>query len=276
MELYTATSYELSRLLTIRYSTSFSTSSKLFSAHIRPHIYAIYGLVRIADEIVDTYQGADAASKLDALEAEVDEAMRVQYSTNPIVHSFALTAVSYGIEKDLITPFFESMRTDLTAKTFSKKAYKTYIYGSAEVIGLMCLKVFCEQDDNLYASLEKGASALGAAYQKVNFLRDIASDHQERGRVYFPGVTFESFSEEDKLAIIEDIEADFTAAAPALEKLPANAKSAVSLSAAYYTELLNALRLTPAALIKVKRVRVSDSKKFKLLAGQIVKKWGNR
>lgn len=276
MELYTATSYELSRLLTIRYSTSFSTSSKLFAAHVRPHIYAIYGLVRIADEIVDTYQGTDAATKLDALESEVDEALRVQYSTNPIVHSFALTAVSYGIEKDLIKPFFDSMRTDLTAKSFSQKAYKAYIYGSAEVIGLMCLKVFCEQDESLYSSLENGASALGAAYQKVNFLRDIASDYQERGRVYFPGVTFESFSEEDKLAIIEDIEADFAAAAPALEKLPANAKSAVSLSAAYYSELLNALRLTPAALLKVTRVRVSDPKKFKLLARQMIKKWGNR
>lgn len=264
MDLYAKTSYELSRHLTLRYSTSFGKSTKLFSADIQPHIFAIYGLVRIADEIVDTYEGADKATLLDELEQTTYQTIKSGYSTNPIVHAFALTAREFNITKPLIAAFFESMRLDLSPQTYIQKLYVTYIYGSAEVIGLMCLKVFTGGNEDEYKKLEKGARALGAAYQKVNFLRDIASDFHDRQRVYFPGITFESFNDDEKMAIIKDIRRDFDTAKRAVDKLPANAHKAVALSFAYYGALLDKLEKTPAETIKTSRVRVPDAKKFLL------------
>lgn len=264
MDLYTKTSYELSRHLTLRYSTSFGKSTKLFAPSIQPHIFAIYGLVRIADEIVDTYEGTDKANLLDELEQATYRTMKSGYSTNPIVHAFALTAREFNITKPLIAAFFESMRLDLSPQTYIQKLYVTYIYGSAEVIGLMCLKVFTGGNQAEYQKLEKGARALGAAYQKVNFLRDIASDFQDRQRVYFPGITFESFSEDEKMAIVKDIRHDFDSAKRAVEELPTNARKAVSLSFAYYSALLDKLEKTPVETIKTSRVRVPDAKKFLL------------
>lgn len=264
MDLYNTTSYELSRLLTSRYSTSFGKSTKLFSADIRLHIFAIYGLVRVADETVDTYDGANKADLLRELEQAIYDAIKSGYSTNPIVHAFALTARKYAITTQLIAAFFESMRMDLTPKEYSQALYETYIYGSAEVIGLMCLKVFTAGDQKRYDYLEKGARALGAAYQKVNFLRDIASDFEDRKRVYFPGITFESFDDTEKAAIIKDIRHDFKIAKQAVDELPPNAHNAVSLSFAYYSALLEALEKTPADVIKTSRVRVSDARKMLL------------
>jgi phytoene/squalene synthetase len=261
VDLYTTTSYELSERITLRYSTSFSKSSRLFSAKIRPHIFAIYGLVRIADEIVDTYDGTDKQAQLDALERETYHALKVGYSTNPIVHSFACTATAYGITKELIDPFFKSMHMDLTPQNYNESLYQKYIYGSAEVIGLMCLRVFSENTQTTYAQLESGAKALGAAYQKVNFLRDIASDYKERGRVYFPNVQFESFSDSEKETIITDIQADFSAAKPYIDKLPKNARKAVGLSYAYYHELLKKLAATPVHHLKQQRIRLSNIQK---------------
>lgn len=266
MDLYTDTAYQLSRQLTLRYSTSFGKSSQLFAASIQPHIFAIYGLVRIADEIVDTYQGKDASTHLDRLEQDTYDAIKGQYSTNPIIHAFALTAKRYDIGKQLIAPFFDSMRLDLAPQLYTRKLYNTYIYGSAEVIGLMCLKVFVEGDKARYKALKPGASALGAAYQKVNFLRDIASDFADRGRVYFPDVQFETFDEKDKNAIIADIEKDFSAANEAVSQLPASARKAVTMSVLYYKELLKKLKSTPARVLVTKRVRVSNAKKVALLA----------
>ena len=161
MELYTAVCYELSERLTKRYSTSFSLSSRLFDGSIRRHIYAIYGLVRIADEIVDTYRGSDSLERLNNLEVEVARAMEAQYSANPIVHAYARTARQFAIDPSLLTAFFESMRMDIDKKLFTKKQYDEYIYGSAEVIGLMCLKVFVQGDTERYVLLETGARALG-------------------------------------------------------------------------------------------------------------------
>lgn len=271
MELYTKTSYEAARLLTLRYSTSFGQSSKLFAPQIRDHIYAIYGLVRIADEIVDTYKGKDAAKLLKDFEAETFAALRSGYSTNPIIHAFVTTAKRYGINRDLLRPFFKSMRMDLKTQTFNAHLYAQYIYGSAEVIGLMCLKVFCD-DAALYKKLEPGAKALGAAYQKVNFLRDVAADYAERGRVYFPKVTFETFSEAQKKAIIRDITKDFTKAQPAVIALPKGARAAVSVSFAYYSELLRKLEKTPVETIKTTRIRVSTPKKMQLFVHAKVRK----
>lgn len=264
MELYTSTSYELSRILTARYSTSFNKSSQLFAPSIRQHVFAIYGLVRIADEIVDTYQERNSLQLLDELEQTVYRAITSGYDANPIVHAFADTYRKFAIDTALIKAFFASMRTDLTRKTFSQKEYETYIYGSAEVIGLMCLKIFVNGDNAEYQHLEPGAKVLGAAYQKVNFLRDIASDFHDRGRVYFPGVDFHQFNEADKRAIEEDIEADFHAARGAIEQLPRGARRAVRLSFEYYYELLQIIKKTPAKTLTTSRVRVPTMKKLLL------------
>lgn len=264
MDLYAQTSYELSRLLTLKYSTSFGQSSKLFSPSIQLDIYAIYGLVRIADEIVDTYPGKDKAEQLALLESETLLALRRGYSTNPIVHAFALTANKYDITKPLISPFFESMRMDLKPTTFTQSSYKRYIYGSAEVIGLMCLKVFCQHDADQYKTLKSGAQSLGAAYQKINFLRDIASDFHDRHRMYFPGTSFDSFDESQKNQVIHDIKKDLDDARQALNRLPATAAKAVRLSFIYYSELLKKLEHTPVEKIKTSRIRISDARKARL------------
>lgn len=266
MELYTDTSYELAKVLTLRYSTSFGQSTKLFSKDIQKHIFAIYGLVRIADEIVDTYEGSSKASELTSFEKQTYTALEKGYSTNPIVHAFAQTANEYGIEKDLIEPFFESMRMDLRPIQYSQDTYKTYIYGSAEVIGLMCLRVFTNGNAAQYKRLVASASALGSAYQKVNFLRDFASDYKERNRIYFPGITFGTFNEGSKNEIIKDIKKDFKHALPGLAKLPSAAQKAVGLSYAYYGELLKKLEATPAETIKTTRIRVPAVRKAVLLA----------
>lgn len=264
MDLYTKTSYELARSLTERYSTSFSMASTLFPESIRKHIYAIYGVVRIADEIVDSYRAPDAAFRLQQLHHEVANALQTGYSTNPIVHAFAITAQRYSIDASLIDPFFESMATDLSEKTFSKKAYDRYIYGSAEVVGLMCLKVFTDNHPYQYQELEKGARALGSAYQKVNFLRDMHADYSELGRIYFPGVTYESFDDATKLAIINDIKSDFRTAEAAIQHIPRPARRAVRASYAYYFTLLKRLEKTPAKELLNRRIRVPDPQKLAL------------
>lgn len=265
MDLYEKVSYELSRQLTERYSTSFSMSSRLFDRMIRDDIYAIYGLVRIADEIVDTYRGADARSLLEDLESATYAAIERGYDTNPIVHSYALTAKKYGIDSELIRPFFASMAMDLAPAEYTDELYESYIYGSAEVVGLMCLRVFCAGDGARYDELKPGAQALGSAYQKVNFLRDIAADYRELGRLYFPGVTYDGFDDEEKQRIISDIERDFEKARAYADKLPASSRRAVKLSMSYYGELLKRITYTSAATLKKERVRIGNARKVALL-----------
>lgn len=260
MDLYTETSYKLAKNLTLSYSTSFGKSSKLFSKEVRPHIYAIYGLSRIADEIVDTYKGKDAARLLKELEAHTFHAVKTGYSPNPLVHAFVTTAKRYHIGRDLIRPFFKSMHMDLKPKEYTQRLYQIYIFGSAEVIGLMCLKVFCD-DKDLYKKLEPQAKALGSAYQKVNFLRDMKADYEERGRVYFPGIHFDKFNDRQKAIIIKDIKKDFVKAKPAIAALPKSARTAVAMSYAFYIALLRKLEKTPAEKIKAGRIRVDARKK---------------
>lgn len=264
MDAYTPVSYELCEQLTKKYSTSFSMSSELFDKSIKNHIYAIYGFARIGDEIVDTYRGKDASIQLDNLESQTYDAIKSGYSTNPIVHAFADTCSRFSIGKDLISPFFDSMRTDLTAKVFTQKQYEDYIYGSAEVIGLMCLKVFTNGDSKQYSVLKKGASALGSAYQKINFLRDIKADNNELGRCYFPDISYKQFNEEDKASIIKDIEKDMKTAKTEIENLPNNARKAVKLSYLYYSELLTKLQKSSASEIKTRRIRIPNSTKLLL------------
>jgi 15-cis-phytoene synthase len=265
MELYLTTAQASSRLFTNAYSSSFGMASRLFSKPIRQHIYNIYGLTRIADEIVDTYKGDGAGTILDELERETYQAMERQYSANPIVHAFQATARQFGITKTLLKPFFASMRSDLTKQAFTQVEYERYIHGSAEVVGLMCLRVFCNGSDEQYSQLANGATKLGSAYQKVNFLRDLAADHAELNRCYFPGVTFESFDETAKQAIITDIRADFAEASPTISELPAGARRAVRASYRYYMALLDKLEHTSASTIKIRRVRISNARKLSLL-----------
>ena len=264
MELYDATSYELSERLTKRYSTSFSLSTQLLPKTHRAHIYAIYGLVRIADEIVDTYHGDGARLELDRLEEDVYRAIEASYSPNPIVHAFSRTANKFAINKELIEPFFASMRIDLEPQQYTDDLYETYIHGSAEVVGLMCLKVFLRGDTTRYDELRDGACALGSAYQKVNFLRDLKTDYHELGRLYFPGVQFENFSEDQKLAIIRDITHDFVTAKKAIGELPRDVQPAVRTSYQYYTRLLKKLHQASVDDVKSRRIRVSDTQKVTL------------
>jgi len=265
MDLYNQASYKASKLITNEYSTSFGLSIRLFAPSLRPHIYAIYGLVRIADEVVDTYTGKDQLTVLNNFEKQTMAAITTGYSTNPIIHAFALTAREYSIDAALIAPFFESMRMDITPQVFDQKVYDTYIYGSAEVVGLMCLKVFTA-DERLYKQLEKGAGKLGAAYQKINFLRDIAADAEGLGRWYFPLSSFAAFDEKAKRTIVRDIEKDLAAAKKAIAKLPASSKNAVTLSYQYYNELLKKITTTPASQLRQKRIRVNNLQKTMLFA----------
>lgn len=276
MDLYSRVSYANAKQLTLSYSTSFGISSRFFAKDVQQHIYAIYGLVRIADEIVDTYKGPDSLKLLDDLERSTYIAMMTGYSTNPIVHAFALTATNYKIEKKLIHPFFESMRMDLEPQNYTDNDYKKYIHGSAEVVGLMCLKVFCHGNHSRYKELEAGAAALGSAYQKVNFLRDLSADYKELGRLYFPGKTFEQFNDTDKREIIDDIKSDFSKALPSLLQLPRSCKKATMMSYVYYMELLKKLESTPASTIKEVRIRVPNRKKILLLFATSFKKGVNR
>lgn len=261
MELYEKLSFDIARMTMKRYSTSFSRSTALFPATIRRHIYAVYGLVRVADEIVDSYHENEAGTLLDELEQDVLRAVQLGYSANPIVHAFAQTSRTYGITKELIEPFFTSMRMDLSPQVYTQKLYETYIYGSAEVVGLMCLRVFCEGDDVLYKTLESGAKHLGAAYQKINFLRDLAADSKELGRFYFPEHTITTFDEAAKQEVVRDCREDIAQAQAAIGNLPKSAQRATQLSSRYYGALLDELEKTPIDVIKKKRVRIDNLRK---------------
>ncbi len=269
MEQYTAISYKVSNLVTNAYSTSFGLSIRLFHPSLRSHIYAVYGLVRIADEIVDTYVGADQRELLDTLEDETTRALQSGYSTNPIVHAFVQTARTYQITNDILAPFFESMRMDLTPKTFDQHTYEKYIYGSAEVVGLMCLKIFTTSQKQ-YDTLKDAAKKLGSAYQKVNFLRDIAADADELGRWYFPNSSKETFDETIKQAIIIDIEEDFLAGSQGITALPISSQKAVRLSYSYYLQLLKKIKRTPASDLLQRRVRINDPQKIVLLVRTVL------
>ena len=264
MDQYTTISYKTSKLVTNAYSTSFGLSIRLFAPPLRRHIYAVYGLVRVADEIVDTYKGTEQRELLDSFEAETERALITGYSTNPVIHAFAQTARTYAISSDLLIPFFESMRMDLTPQKFNQHTYEAYIYGSAEVVGLMCLKIFTTNQDQ-YNSLSEAAKKLGSAYQKVNFLRDIAADTDQLGRWYFPLSSKDTFDEKAKNIIILDIEKDFLAGRRGIDTLPASSQKAVRLSYDYYQGLLKKIQQTAASDLLQKRVRINNPKKLALL-----------
>lgn len=271
MDLYNKTAYQAAEMLTKNYSTSFSMSCRLFDGSIRDDIYAIYGLVRIADEIVDTYIKKDSLERLDDLEKETYLAIKTGYSANLIVHAFALTSRKYNIGKSLIGPFFKSMRMDI-GNTYKTDFFIEYIYGSAQVVGLMCLKVFVYGDDKHYLKLQKGALALGSAYQKINFLRDLSDDYQRLGRVYFPDLNIDNFSVAQKTKIEADLSKDFLQSKKYINKLPKNSRFAVSLSFQYYELLLKKVIKTNPEELMSKRISVNKLIKISLYVKESLKK----
>jgi len=263
MNLYDEACFECSKLITKKYSTSFSLGIKTFDKRFRYPIYAIYGFVRYADEIVDTFHNYDQQQLIERFSDETFRAIKEGISTNPVIHSFQQIVNQYHIDHELIRAFLRSMAMDLDNKAYDKDTYQTYIYGSAEVIGLMCLRIFTS-DDALYQSLIPNARSLGAAFQKVNFLRDVKADYTERGRTYFPGIDFNNFTEKDKLAIEAEIKHDFDQALEGIKRLPVGTRLGVYIAYIYYLQLFKKISYTPASVILQKRIRVSDARKMSL------------
>ncbi|MFD0795007.1 phytoene/squalene synthase family protein [Mucilaginibacter litoreus] len=264
MNLFDQTCFECSKLITTKYSTSFSTGIRAFDKRFRYPVYAIYGFVRYADEIVDTFYGHNQRELIDDFQAETFKAIDRGISTNPVLQSFQQVVNQYHIEKDLIEAFITSMKMDLDKTEYNDTGYKNYIYGSAEVVGLMCLRIFCENDPDLYNKLVPKARSLGSAFQKINFLRDIKADYEDRGRTYFPEVDFSNFTEEDKRLIEADIKKDFDDAFEGIKQLPKGCRLGVYVAYIYYLQLFKKISATSACTIINKRIRVSDSQKLRL------------
>jgi phytoene/squalene synthetase len=228
-------------------------------------IYSIYGFVRVADEIVDTFHGHNKSDLLAKFKADTYDALENKISTNPVLHAFQNVVHQYNIDYDLIEAFLKSMEMDLIHSTYDDGKYNEYIYGSAEVVGLMCLRVFCNGDNEEYNRLKTPAKHLGAAFQKVNFLRDMKSDYAERGRVYFPEVDFNFFCDNTKLKLEQEIEEDFKLAFEGIKQLPVEARFGVYVAYIYYQALLRKIKQVPASTIKEARIRVPNKEKFALL-----------
>jgi phytoene/squalene synthetase len=272
---YDRVAHETSAIVIRRYSTSFGLASRLLEPAVRGDVENIYALVRLADEIVDGAAAAaglatvDIARQLNELERETEFAMNHGYSANLIVHSFAQTARSAGFNAELTGPFFDSMRADLSETEHDQASFDRYVYGSAEVVGLMCLRVFLRGTATSVADLEhleKGACALGAAFQKVNFLRDLAADFEGLGRSYFPGVNVGTFTEAEKIRLLDDIDHDLAESAAVIPMLPAGSRRAVALAQSLFTELARRLRATPADELVSSRVRVPNPVKLRMAA----------
>ncbi|MCU1417539.1 MAG: phytoene/squalene synthase family protein [Schumannella sp.] len=280
LALYTDVAERSASLVIRRYSTSFGMASRLLGPPVRQHVENIYALVRVADEIVDggaEEAGLDrlvAARLLNELERDVERSLEEGYSANLIVHAFARTAGAADFGAELIEPFFTSMRMDLSQTDHDAESFSRYVYGSAEVVGLMCLRVFVQDAPREYsaaelATLEAGARALGAAFQKVNFLRDLGADVDALGRSYFPGIDVAHLTEAQKLVLVDDIDADLAAAARTLALLPASSRRAVALAHGLFAELSRRIRRTPASALLHTRVRVPDPIKLRIAAAAV-------
>ena len=269
--LFDSVSYNCSTLVTKSYSTSFSLATKMLSPSIRQDIYNIYGFVRFADEIVDSFHEYNKEYLLDKFQADWDSAMEHKISLNPILNSFQHTVHKYDIPKHLIDAFMKSMRQDLDKKVYlTHEEYKEYIYGSADVVGLMCLKVFVKGDQEKYEELKSSAMSLGSAFQKVNFLRDLKADFEDLDRTYFPDADLKNLDEASKQKIIEEIEHDFKLGLEGISKLPMEAKFGVFTAYKYYSKLLHKLKRTPSVKIKNARIRIPNYQKMALLAKSYV------
>jgi len=278
LALYGAVAEEAATLVIRRYSTSFGLASRLLGPSVRQPVQNIYALVRVADEIVDggaEEAGLDPATAgrlLDELEHDTERAMQQGYSSNLVVHAFAATARAGGFGAELTRPFFASMRMDLSATEHDQASFERYIYGSAEVVGLMCLRIFVRDTDRSYsdeqlATLETGARALGSAFQKVNFLRDLAADLTALGRSYFPGIDAAALTDAQKNELLDDIDRELGLAAATLPLLPSSSRRAVAAAQRLFAELSRRLRALPAASILTTRVRVPDPAKLRIALG---------
>ena len=271
MALFNQTALECSKLITEYYSTSFTLGIRTLDRKFHLPIYAIYGFVRYADEIVDTFHDYNKKALLTKFKDDTYQAIEEGISLNPILQSFQLVVREYNIEYDLIDAFLKSMEMDLYFQDYDTDGYQEYIYGSAEVVGLMCLRVFCEGDCKAYDHLKEPARKLGSAFQKVNFLRDLKSDYVDRGRTYFPGVDFNAFGRDTKQLIEDDIQRDFDEAYQGILNLPRGARMGVYLAYTYYQTLFNKIKQLPASRIQNERIRVPNPQKLALLAQTYLK-----
>lgn len=265
-------SKECSKAVTNAYSTSFSLATKMLSNSIRQDIYNIYGFVRFADEIVDTFHDYNKELLFNNFERDLEDALENKISLNPILNAFQETYHNYGIDKHMVDSFMNSMRLDLHKSDYlTQKEFKAYIYGSADVVGLMCLKVFVNGDNDKYESLKDSAMSLGSAFQKVNFLRDLKADFEDLNRSYFPNTDLSQLDEISKEKIITEIEYDFAQGLEGIKRLPLEARFGVFMAYRYYSKLLEKLKKTPALKIKSTRIRVPNYRKIELLTRSYVK-----
>ena len=266
LHLFHNTSQQCSKITTQTYSTSFSSAIKLLHKDLRTPIYNIYGFVRFADEIVDTFHEFDKQQLLTEFKTETYKAIERGISLNPVLHSFQITVNEYDIDKNLIEAFFKSMESDLSNSVYDTEGYEAYIYGSAEVVGLMCLYVFCEGDKLMYEKLKPSAQSLGAAFQKVNFLRDVKADYQQLNRTYFPQMDFKNFTTVMKLKIENEIAEDFTNAYSGILQLPVKARFGVYVAYKYYLSLFKKIKKVQPAKIMEQRIRIPHYSKAFILA----------
>ncbi len=260
-------SFDCSRIVTQSYSTSFSTAVRMLAPSIQQDIYNIYGFVRFADEIVDSFHDYNKEVLFQNFEISLEQALQDKISLNPILNAFQNTVHKFKIPNELIAAFMKSMKLDLTKKDYkTKDEYNEYIFGSADVVGLMCLKVFVNGNNQQYDELKASAMRLGSAFQKVNFLRDLKADFEDLSRTYFPDTDLSQLDEPSKLKIIAEIEADFKAGYAGIVNLPVDAKFGVYTAYIYYKKLLSKLKSTPSQEIKNTRIRVSDYQKYGLFA----------
>ena len=270
--LFDEVSEKCSKVVTLSYSTSFGLATKMLSSSIRPHIYNIYGFVRFADEIVDSFHNYNKTELLDNFEIDLRYSLKNKISLNPILNSFQRTVHKYNIDIDLINSFLKSMRWDLEKKDYlDKTEFNEYVYGSADVVGLMCLKVFVDGNKSLYEELKPSAMSLGSAFQKVNFLRDLKQDHEGLNRSYFPNLNLDNFDENTKVDILKEIDDDFSKAIIGIFRLPKSSRFGVYTAYKYYLKLLNKLRNTPPIKIKSTRIRVPNYQKMNVLARSYVR-----
>jgi 15-cis-phytoene synthase len=271
LPLFHKVSQRCSRITTEEYSTSFSSAIRLLHDDMQEPVYNIYGFVRFADEIVDTFHAYDKNYLLEEFKKETYRSLDAGISLNPILNSFQLTVNKYHIDRSLIAAFFRSMEMDLDKCSYDEKGYEEYIYGSAEVVGLMCLYVFCEGNISLFKRLEQPARALGAAFQKVNFLRDVNADYNFLSRIYFPGVDFSNFTQDNKSQIEQDIENDFHNAYTGILDLPWKARFGVYVAYKYYLSLFKRIKRVQASRILQQRIRIPNYTKALILVRAGVK-----
>ena len=269
--LFDQVSKDISKIITTTYSTSFSFAIQLLDRRLREHIYSIYGYVRLGDEIVDSFHEFNKEDLMKEFRKITEDSIKYKISLNPILNNFQYTVNKYKIKWELINKFIESMEFDLKKKEYDEEAYKEYIKGSAEYVGLMCLIVFCNNKKGLYEKLKPHAIALGSAFQKINFLRDMNTDYKLLGRVYFPNLDINKFNKEEKMVIELDIKKDFEYALEGIKKLPESSKKAVYLAYTYYWELLNKIvKVRPQRLLN-ERIRISNFKKILLIVKTYLK-----